>query len=336
MGYMGHMMHWVKYAIHLIHLGIELIATEKYHGTSANITQVHNKDPTFYSGGEIQKHFEDIFDKELIQRELDLLMVKNEWVSITVHGEAYGGPRIFPKQMGNTYGIDKPNFIVFDVRIIDKQSKKRFLNFSDTEKIAELLKLDLVHYCKCPYEIIADNTDKILDWVEQQTNLPSTCPFNTAKNPREGVVIRPVVESTIGKKQDRAICKSLNENFKETKTVSINKDNVKKLKEKSLTFSKYDEIAEEWVTENRGRHVLDEIRSNRDDKKITMKDIRIFLDKIIEDIIAESEGDIDWPQDVKEDKNLRRSISQEASNIFKSLCEEFNYVASQSSVNTNF
>ena len=258
--------------------------------------------------------------------------------TITIYGETYGGPRLFRKQMGDTYGLDKPKFIVFDVAVDiigDRSNKRHFLNFSETEKIAEILKLDLVHYSKCPHEITPENTDKIIDWVEQQTNLPSTCSYNTIQNPREGVVIRPVIESVIGPRKDRAICKSLNENFKEVKTININTDKVKNLKAKSLVFSKYDAIAEAWATENRGRHVLDEIRSKRDDKKITVKDTRIFLDKMIDDIKAESNGEFDWPEDLKEDKDLRRAIGQEASMMFKSLCEEFNYVSSNNVTNNN-
>lgn len=351
MGYMNHMLQWVRIAIHLINLGIELIATEKYHGTSTNISQTYKSSLKYYSGGEILKEFKNLFDEEFIQKELDLLMEKNSWTSITVYGENYGGPRMFRKQMGNTYGIDTPKFIVFDVKVTTAKSnetnetneinktntstvpKSYFLNFYETKAIAETLKLDLVHYVVCPHEITVENTDKIIDWVQEQTDLPSTCPNNTLGKYREGVVVRPIIESVVGKKQDRAICKNLNELFKETKVYGLKwtMDKVSKtpsinIKKKSLVFSKYDEIAEEWITENRGIHVLDSIRSNRDDKVISLKDIRLFLDKIIEDVKEESDGCFDWPQDLKEEKDLKRALGQEASIIFKSLCEEFNYV----------
>jgi hypothetical protein len=323
MGYMNHMLHWIKCIVNLIHLGIDLIATEKYHGTSTNITQKYNTSLKYYSGGEKLEAFKELFDEDIIQSLLDSIMEKNSWKSITIYGETYGGPRLFPKQMGNTYGINKPKFIVFDVQVTTDISKQYFLNFHETEEIANLLKLDLVHFCKCPYEIKIDNIDHIIAWFDEQTNLPSTCPYNTSGKQREGIVIRPVIESTIGKKRDRAICKNLNVPFKETKTPNINKLYIK---EKSLEFSKYDEFAEMWVTENRGRHVLDNIRASRDDKAISLKDVRLFLDKIIDDIKEESGDDFNWPQDSKEEKDLKRALGKEGSFIFKSLFEEFNYV----------
>lgn len=322
MGYMGHMQQLVKCIVHMIQLGIQIVATEKYHGTSTHIYQNHTETPKFHSGGEMTDPFKALFNEEFLREQLDLLMAKNSWKSITVYGEAYGGPRLFPKQMANTYGTDKTKFIVFDIKVTTDLSKPHFLDFYEAEKIAKTLGLDFVHYQVCPHEITMDNKDVIIEWLEEQTNQPSTCSNNTAKNPREGIVVRPITESLIGKKQERAICKNLNADFKETKSPNqIKKVN---MKEKSLVFSQYDEIAETWVTENRGRHVLDSIRSNRDKKTISLKDIRLFLDKIIEDVKAESEGEIEWPTDIKEEKELCRALGREGSFIFKTLYEEFN------------
>ena len=328
MGYMNHMQHLVKCVIHLIQLGIKLVATEKYHGTSTNILQKQGTQLKFYSGGEKLDVFEGLFDKDSIQEKFDSLMQKNSWKSIKLHGETYGGPRLFPKQMANTYGRDKPKFIVFDIKIDSDTPTSRFLDFYETKEIAESLGLEFVHYVECPHEITMNNKDKIIEWFEEQTKLPSTCINNIQGNPREGIVIRPIIESIIGKKQERAICKNINENFKETKSFDqLKKRDAKDIKDKVKEFSEYDDFAEMWVTKNRGIHVLDEIRANRDNKVITIKDINAFLEKIIEDIKVESESDENfvWPNDEKEEAKLCRVIRKEAAFIFRPLCEEFNY-----------
>jgi len=313
----------VKCIIHLIQLGIKIVATEKYHGTSTNVTQKQGEKPKFYSGGEMVDAFKALFDENSIQEKLDSIMQKNSWKSIKVHGEAYGGPRLFPRQMANTYGKDKPKFIVFDIKVDVDMPTEKFLDFYETKDIVEFCELEFVHYDECPYEITMENKDKIIEWLEEQTNLPSTCVHNTQNNPREGIVVRPIIESKIGKRNERAICKNINENFKETKSF----DPLKKrdIKENVKQFSEYDDFAEAWVTENRGRHVLDEIRANRNDKVISIKDINIFLEKITDDVKGESVDDFEWPQDGKEEAKLCRVLKKEAAPIFRILCKEFNY-----------
>jgi RNA ligase len=330
MGYMGHMQQLIKCITYLIELGIKLIATEKYHGTSTSITQKLGKEPTFYSGGEVAEVFEEIFDKKLIQERLDVVMKKNSWASIRVYGEAHGGCHLFPRQMADTYG-NKTLFRAFDIKVNLETPKQQFLDFFATKEIVEFLGLNLVHYEECPYDITMENTNKIIEWLEEQTNLYSTSPHNMNKdennrNLREGIVVRPITESVIGKKRERAICKNVNENFKEKRTFEPGKiSNKVKMSDKIRKVSKYDEIASEWITENRGRHVLDEIRANRDNKNIIIKDIRIFLEKIVEDVKAESVDEFEWPLDTKEELELCRVLKKEASFIFGPLCEEFNY-----------
>ena len=226
MGYMGHMQQLVKCITYLIELGIKLIATEKYHGTSTSITQKFGEKPKFYSGGEVLDVFEAIFDKTLIQEKLDIIMKENSWVSSRVHGEAHGGCHLFPRQMIGTYG-DKTLFKVFDIKVNVDTPKQQFLDFFVTKNIVEFLGLELVHFEECPHDIKMENKNKIIEWLEEQTNLPSTSPHNinsNKNNPREGIVVRPVTESVIGKKRERAICKNVNESFKEKKSF----DNVKK------------------------------------------------------------------------------------------------------------
>ena len=325
MGYMNHMEHLGKCLIYLLELGIKLVATEKYHGTSTSIKQEHNGPLLYHSGGEVKSIFEGLFDKDYLTNTLNSLMEKNSWKNITVYGETYGGPHLFPKQMSETYCKDHPSFIVFDIKVIDNKDEKgdkgHFLNFDETRLIANELKLDFVHYTECPWDVNIENKDKIIVWLEEQTTLPSSCKYNINNNPREGIVVRPVIESRIGPKVKRAICKNINEDFKEIKS---NKAKKSLSINDSIKASKYDYFADTWATENRARHVLDEIRSNREDKKITIKDIKLFLEKIVEDIRAESDGYFEWPTDEKDNQELKRTLYQTSSKKFHITYKECN------------
>ena len=136
----------------------QICAMEKIHGTSTWIFTDGFKFE-YHSGAETTESFGKLFDKDFINEELKKILREYNWVTIKVHGEAYGSKQ---QKMKDTYG-DILKFIVFDIKINNNDSEF-FLNVHQAEEIASRLKQEFVSYC------IGPNTP---EWIEEQTNLPS-------------------------------------------------------------------------------------------------------------------------------------------------------------------
>lgn len=268
----------------------QVYAMEKIHGTSVWITHNENNELQFHSGGENRDAFVALFDQSKLHARLCHLKIQNQWKIIKIHGEAYGGKQ---QKMAHTYG-PKLQFIVFDVRC-DGQ----FLDVPVAESIARQLDLEFVHYQLGPCES---------KWIEEQANLDSVQAVRNGmgQHPREGVVIRPLNETRLffRKEHIRAIAKHKNAAFMEVKTK-------KPLGEKLSVMTDVVSIVDEWVTDERLKHVIDRVLQTKDDKTLTIRDITQLIDLMVEDVQREGDGEMVWSE------NLVKSIRKQTGAMFK-------------------
>jgi hypothetical protein len=210
----------------------ECYAMEKIHGTSAHIT-FKNGQINFFSGGCKHDAFIMLFDSETLLAKYNEKAIPAER-SATIYGEAYGGSLM---KMRDTYG-DKLRFVAFEVKIGDS-----WLAVPQAEEFARSLGLDFVHYVKVATDLSS---------LDAQRDAQS---FQAVKNgmgegkPREGIVLRPLIEVTKNN-GERIIAKHKADKFKETATPHKVGENLKVISDAKA-------IAQEWVTLERLRHVLD-------------------------------------------------------------------------------
>jgi hypothetical protein len=286
----------------------EAYALEKIHGTSTwidfankkRITDIEkgveiaaeNKQSiedfklTFHSGGEKTETFAALFDQEFLKQELFKIVLQNNWHWIRVHGEGYGGKQ---QKMFDTYG-PVLKFIVFDIKI----NGEHFLDIAQSEKIAQVLNLEFVHYEIGPCTP---------EWFDQQTKIHSIQAIRNGIGEgklREGIIVRPIKE-TIGFVGRRVIYKHKNPEFWE-----ISSD--RPLGEKLIILMDIHQITTEWVTDQRADHVINHIISERELKEIEFKDIKTFVNAMIEDVKRESQGEVQWSIEVEKEIKKRAGL----------------------------
>ena len=260
----------------------EICAMEKIHGTSTNVS-LSDGTLKFYCGGETQKTFEPLFDKDFLLEELTAILKENNWQNIKIHGEAYGAKQ---QAMFKTYG-PKLKFIVFDIRVDCGLPTNKFLDVLDAEKLTGRLKLEFVPYVIGPCTV---------EFVDEQCGLDSVQAVRNGCGEgkiREGIVCRPLVESVLSN-GDRAICKHINGPYRET----MNKRPIGPIVEKLKIFTEAEEIANEWVTENRLNHVSSKFLHDKENKLIEKSDIGKLIDNMIADIKLEAGDEIVWSSEV--------------------------------------
>lgn len=257
----------------------ECYALEKIHGTSAHIA-FKDKLITFFSGGEKHEKFIKLFDAS------KLLDIYNEKFidEVTLYGEAYGGSQ---QGMSGTYGQEL-KFIVFDVKI-----GYSWLSVPDAEEVTKSFGLEFVSY---------EKINTYLTAIDFERNLPSEqAKRNGIKEPKikEGIVLRPLIE--VKKNNgERIICKHKNDEFRETKTPRIVSD--KKLK----ILSDTQKIANEWVTLERLKHVLDKLPP-----ETSIESTGLVIKSMIKDIYREAKGEI------VESALLQKTIGRTTALLFK-------------------
>ena len=262
----------------------ECYALEKIDGTSAHI-RIEDYKLSFYSGGANYEDFIDLFDQEY-------LLQKLKGNCITIFGEAYGGK---VQGMSHTYG-DALKFIVFDIRIGEK-----WLSVLDAEKMALSLDLDFVSYKKICTDVVTLDRERSLPSVQAKRN-------NMGDNiQKEGLILRPIIE--VRKNNGaRIIAKYKNENWRETRSKRKIID-----PEKLKTLENAKEIADEWVTLERLKHVLDKTQVN------DMKQAKTLIFSMIDDIKREATSEIKWS------KAVEKQIGKTTIKLFKEkLKKEFN------------
>jgi len=257
----------------------ECYAMEKIHGTSAHVGW--NGKLYFFSGGESYDMFVGLFDKNSLIRNFESL----GHGKCIIYGEAYGGKC---QGMRNTYG-DKLRFVAFEVMIGDN-----FLCVPAAEAIVKSFGLDFVPYEKI--ECTIDNLNLWRDMPSQQSMKNGII----GERKREGIVVRPIKEFVKNNGQ-RVIAKHKSDEFAETKTPRSIADEVDKLE----VLSKANEIADEWVTEMRLSHVLDNF------PEAGTEQIPSILKAMNEDIRREAGEEIVFS------KEANRAISKKTAEMFK-------------------
>lgn len=254
-------------------------ALEKIHGTSAHVAwrdgQLH-----FHPGGGSATVFEALFT------------VTPAWVeklaalgaNVTVYGEFYGGSH---QKMAHVYGA-KQRFVVFDVQIGDV-----FLNVPNMAQVAEGLGLDVVPWIET--ETLVSELDAIRDAPSVQA-VKNGMP---AGLPREGVVLRPLIEVTKNN-GDRIMAKHKRDDFAERTTPPkvIDPAQLKILSDARA-------IASEWVTQMRLAHVLDKLPT------AGIEQTGQVIKAMIEDVKREAGAEIVWS------KEAQTAISRRAGQLFK-------------------
>jgi hypothetical protein len=256
----------------------ECYALEKIDGTSAHI-RWKDVEVGYFSGGEPYEKFVALFDTEKLKQNFAELFD----CDVIVFGEAYGGKC---QGMSATYGKEL-KFIVFDVKVGD-----RWLNVPNAEDVAKKLGLEFVHYNKIKANMESIDKERDEQSVQAVRN-------GTGNKKREGVVLRPLEEFTKNN-GDRVICKHKNDEFRETKTPrEVDPNQIKILEEAN-------EIAEEWVTENRLNHILSHLGNPSD-----IKDTGKVIKEMIDDILREAEGEI------MISKQVPKAISLKCAKLYK-------------------
>lgn len=265
----------------------ECYALEKIHGTSAHVSYNHAENKLhFFSGGSKYENFLVLFDHDaLLKAFADNSAEHPMTEKITVYGEAYGGKL---QGMSKTYG---PNlkFIAFEVLVNDRV----WLSVPQAEKLAVKLGFEFVHYDRIETTEDAINSVTFADSVQAVRNGMGTGLM------REGVVLRPIVELTdfnggiIRVKHKRPEFAEREHTPKFTDPEQI----------KALEAA--NDIAEEWVTPMRLRHVLDAFQDPE------MKDMEKIISAMTEDVTREGADEI------VESKDMRKAIGKRTVKLFK-------------------
>lgn len=264
----------------IINIFKECYAMEKVHGTSAHISW-NDGQLGFFSGGEKHENFIKLFDHEKLSAHFASMGVPK----IIVFGEAYGGRC---QGMSDTYGPEL-RFIAFEVKIGDS-----WLNVEKAFKVVTDLGLEFVPFERVPTDI------QILNAIRDRPSDVAVRRGRGNDKQREGIVIRPVEEFSKNN-GERLILKHKGDNFRETKTVRKVDDPAK-----LAVIAEADAIAEEWATDMRLVHVLQNFPG-----KLGIEMTGDVVRAMIEDIFREGKGGI------IESHEAKRAIGTKTAQMFK-------------------
>lgn len=118
--------------------------------------------------------------------------------------------------------------------------------------------------------------------------------------PREGVVLRPLVELTLNN-GERVIAKHKRDEERETKSPRKAVD-----PERLEVLMGAEAVAEEWVTPARLEHVLDKLGSG-----IGIERTREVISAMVEDVLREGADEI------RDSKDARTAIGRKTAELFK-------------------
>jgi len=246
----------------------ECYALEKVHGMSAWITLNREKGLSFYAGNASEVSFKALFDVDKVKAHLESLGCEEA----TVYGEVHGGSIM---QAGKVYGL-KMAFVVFDLCI-----DRLFVSVPQMDELLTKFGFEVMPYRKIP------TTTEAIDAERDAPSVVSVRRGITTPMPREGVVLRPLIELTKNN-GDRVICKHKIEKHSERMTPQKVEDPAK-LK----VLSEAKAIADEWVTLNRLDHVVSKLEApNRLGRALTMQDTLTLVNAMKEDVTREAKGEI--------------------------------------------
>lgn len=258
----------------------ELWSLEKIHGTSANLSYSSGC-VKFFSGGATYSEFIKLFNAEELKKKFDELGLAEK--KTVIYGEAYAGKM---QAMKETYG---PNlsFIAFEVNIDDK-----WLSVPDAANIVEKLGLEFVPYIKI---------NANLKEIDEQRDADSIVAIRRgmgAGKMREGVVLRPLIELTKNN-GSRFIVKHKRDEFKETKTPRSVDTNKLEL------FNGAEEVANEFVTSMRLKHVLDKMQG------VSIEKTGAVIKAMIDDIYLECSGEFE------DNEFIKKAMGKKVALLFK-------------------
>lgn len=270
----------------------EVYALEKIHGTSAHVSWDVSDDLRFHSGGEKNERFVALFSRD----ELRAGFAAVGHPRITVYGEAYGG-----KQQGQSWRYGKElKFVAFDVRIGDS-----WLAVPRAEEVCKKLGIEFVHYVQT--EATAEQLNYWRDAPSEQARRNGV-----GDHPREGIVIRPLVELTTNN-GERVMAKHKRDDERETRRAREVAD-PKKLE----VLEKADAIAEEWVTPTRLEHVIDKLLAGAPDTLWNGKssiseasDTPLVIAAMTEDVFREA------GEEIVDSREARKAIGSATARLFK-------------------
>jgi hypothetical protein len=249
----------------------------------------------FFHGGANREQFIALFNQEELLAKFRANAAEHPGANITIYGEAYGGKL---QGMSHTYGKDLV-FIAFEVQINDD-----WLGHQQAERMATRFGFEFV-----PWEII-DTTEEAINAVMMKDSEVAVRRGMGTGHMREGVVLRPVVE-LIHPNGGRIICKHKRPEFAEREHTPkfADADQLKVLENANA-------IADEWVTMERLKHVLDAIGLT--DPK--MEDANKIIKGMNEDVTREAAGEI------VESKEARKAIGKKAMQVFKKYLDTKTFV----------
>ena len=259
----------------------ECFALEKIHGTSAHVSWTEAKGVRFSSGGEKHERFVKLFDEAALRTAFMGL----GHPTVIVYGEAYGG-----SQQGQKWRYGEAlRFIAFEVAIGDA-----WLAVPNAHDVATKLGLDFVHYVKVPTDIVSLDSER--DAPSEQARRNGI----EGDQPREGVVLRPLVEMRDGR-GDRVLAKHKRDEERETTTPRKVVD-----PGKLVVLTRANEIADEWVTPTRLAHVLDKLGP-----EVGIERMRDVIAAMTEDVLREGAGEI------IDSREARGAIGKKTAEVFK-------------------
>jgi len=245
----------------------ECFALEKIHGTSAHI-RWKNERVELFAGGAKHETFAALFDRDLLEERFRELGHDN----VTIYGEAYGGKM---QGMSDTYGPEL-KFVAFEVKV-----GSSWLNVPDAEDVTMKMGLNFVHY---------ERIKAALGEIDAQRDADSFQAYRNGMGwgkKREGIVLRPIEEMT-DKRGERVLAKHKRDDFRETKTPRqiVDPSKLEMLRDA-------EKVADEWVTDMRLRHVLDQVEDPG------MEKMGEIIGRMVQDVKIEGEGEIEWSKPVQ-------------------------------------
>lgn len=268
----------------------ECFALEKVDGTSAHVTWKDGK-LSFFCGCASYDMFLKLFGCKS-HESYTVLQEKFEALGhaeVTVYGEAYGGKI---RNLAHRYGKDL-RFVAFDVKVGDC-----WLSVPNAHDVATKLGMDFVWYERIPA------TEEAIDAQRDRRSVQAFRLGMGENHPREGVVLRPLVELTAND-GSRIISKHKRAEERETKTEREVGD-----PEKLAVLAAADAIADEWVTPKRLEHVLDKLPG------ATISDTPKVIAAMVEDVVREAAGEI------VDSKEARKAIGARAAKLFKQSLQQ--------------
>lgn len=300
MGYM-HIDNSYKHPDFFVGEDKEVYALEKIHGTSAHVAyELAERKFYLFSGGEKMENFAKLFDPNHLSESMHKLLERHGKAKLVVYGEAYGGRQ---QGMKDTYG-PQLRFVAFDVLVNDTD----WLTVPEAQALCNELGIEFVWWTRCANKL------SVLDALRDQDSQQAIRNGMGAGKMAEGIVIRPLTERSRSDGK-RIILKHKRAQFFETKRPrEVSMDKVEALKAAN-------EIAEEWVTEERLNHVLSQIEAVRQNDAspqpcvlvapFEARDTPVVIRVMLADIKREGEGEIEWSKDAE------RAVCTRAAQMFK-------------------